>query len=115
MPYLWGGRTPFGYDCSGLAQTFWGILGCRLRRDADQQFADGKKVEGKIQPGDLLFFGEPEEDHRPISHVAISLGGTEMIHANGTAGGVSYNSLELASPLYREWLDRFLQGVRRFV
>ena len=86
----------------------------RLRRDADQQFADGTVVEGTPQPGDLLYFGEPEEDYRPISHVAVSLGGMEMIHANGAAGGISYNSLDPSSPLYREWLDKFLQGVRRF-
>ncbi len=114
VPYLWGGRSPFGYDCSGLAQAAWGFLGCHLRRDADQQFMDGASVEGRPRPGDLLYFGEPDEDHRSISHVAISLGGTEMIHANGSAGGISYNSLDPASPLYREWLAKFLQGVRRF-
>ena len=115
VPYLWGGRTPFGFDCSGLAQAFYGFMGVNIPRDADQQFQAGAPVVGAPQPGDLLYFGESREDaRRPITHVAISLGGDEMIHANGAAWGVSYNSLNPDSPLYRAWLRENLVGVKRF-
>lgn len=115
IPYLWGGRTPYGYDCSGLAQTFWGFLGVSIPRDADQQMRAAIAVSGEPQPGDLLFFGEKDgSGGRPISHVAISLGGAEVIHANSAAGGVSMNSLEPENPRYRAWLQENLAGVGRF-
>lgn len=119
VPYLWGGRSPFGFDCSGLAQTVWSFVGVPIPRDADQQFRAGSPVEGTPQPGDLLYFGEPEDEsasrrHAHITHVAISLGGGEMIHANGTDWGVACSSLDPNSPIYRAWLREHLAGVRRF-
>jgi cell wall-associated NlpC family hydrolase len=118
-PYLWGGRSPFGYDCSGLAQAFYGFMGVSIPRDADQQFAAGKPIVGAPQPGDLLFFGGDDDNltdprHAHITHVAISLGGDEIIHANGTTWNIAYNSLDPASPIYRAWLKEHLAGVRRF-
>ncbi|MBM3127643.1 MAG: alpha/beta fold hydrolase [Chloroflexi bacterium] len=117
VPYLWGGRTPFGYDCSGIAQTFWGFIGVAIPRDADQQFRAGTPVEDTPRAGDLLFFGEAtdlSDEYERITHVAISLGGDEFIHANAAAWGVSYNSLDPAAPNYRAWLREHLVGVRRF-
>lgn len=118
-PYYWGGCSPFGYDCSGLAQAFYGFMGVSIPRDADQQFRAGTPVAGTPQPGDLLFFGGDDNDlidarHEHITHVAISLGGTEIIHANGTTWNIAYNSLDPASPIYRAWLKEHLVGIRRF-
>ena len=118
-PYLWGGRSPFGYDCSGLAQAFWGFMGVRIPRDADQQFTAGRAVKGAPRPGDLLFFGGDDahlSDARQlrITHVAISLGGAEIIHANGGSWNIAYNSLDPASPIYRADLRESFVGTRRY-
>jgi pimeloyl-ACP methyl ester carboxylesterase/cell wall-associated NlpC family hydrolase len=119
IPYLWGGRSPYGYDCSGLAQTFWAFLGVSIPRDADQQFRVGKIVKGKPRPGDLLFFGGDDANladarTQRITHVAISLGGDELIHANGGTWNIAYNSLHPTSPIYRADLRESLVGVRRY-
>jgi cell wall-associated NlpC family hydrolase len=118
-PYRWGGRSPFGFDCSGLAGAFWEFMGIILPRDADQQFRAGTPVEGTPQPGDLIFFGEHDPDQpnarfASITHVAISLGGDEVIHATSAAGGVTLNSLDPDSSIYRAWLRENLAGARRF-
>ena len=120
VSYLWGGRSPFGYDCSGLAQTFWGAMGVTIPRDADQQYRRGAPVEGGPAPGDLLFLARtkttPPAAQRATSasHVAISLGGSEFIDANGSAGGISYNSFDPHGPCYRAWLYEHFAGARRY-
>jgi cell wall-associated NlpC family hydrolase len=121
VPYLWGGETPFGYDCSGFAQTTMEFMGLCVPRDADMQYAAGQPVEGEPQPGDFMFFSSQSDDSldterfASITHVAVSLGGSEFIHATAYAWGVTRNSLEPASPIYRAWLKEHLAGVRRFV
>lgn len=81
-PYLWGGRTFAGIDCSGFAQMVYRLLGIHLLRDAWQQAEMGEMVGflQEAQPGDLAFFDDP--DGR-ITHVGILLNDHEIIHASG--------------------------------
>jgi cell wall-associated NlpC family hydrolase len=118
-PYVWGGRSTFGYDCSALAQAFYGYMGVDIPRDADVQCRFGIPVAGEPEPGDLLFFGKAgvgraDERYDHVTHVAISLGGREFIHARGGSVGITYNSLETQSPVYNAYLKENLLAVRRF-
>jgi hypothetical protein len=81
-PYLWGGRSPLGMDCSGFTQVVFKLAGLKLPRDAYQQAEVGRKVDfiERALAGDLAFFGD-EADH--ITHVGIMLSPTEIIHASG--------------------------------
>jgi hypothetical protein len=81
-PYLWGGKSPFGIDCSGLVQMVFKICGYRLFRNSWQQSNQGKSFRDIEQgrPGDLVFFKNPEGK---VNHVGILLEGDRIIHASG--------------------------------
>lgn len=98
IPYLWGGRSGYGLDCSGFVQLVYRLSGITLPRDADLQMLDGRAIEPPFQPGDLLFFGE-SGGHRRISHVGMSLGGWQMIHASRSRNGVYENDVQAVDHL----------------
>ena len=81
-PYLWGGRSPFGIDCSGFTQIVFKLLGIQLPRDSYQQAECGKPVDFVAQAtiGDLAFF---QNDEGKITHVGIVIGEGKIIHASG--------------------------------
>jgi len=117
-PYLWGGSSSFGLDCSGFVQLCYLICGITLRRDADIQRNDPRffPVErNQLQPGDLVFFGKPDR----ITHVGMHLEGNAFIHAAGGAGVIITEwGDDRYSPGYvdarRLDIDRIAEPVTRF-
>jgi cell wall-associated NlpC family hydrolase len=81
-PYLWGGRSPFGIDCSGFVQVVYKFSGIQLPRDAWQQAEKGDLLSfiEESAPGDLAFF---DNDEGTIIHVGILLENNRIIHASG--------------------------------
>lgn len=81
-PYVWGGKSVFGLDCSGLVQQLYGLVGIQLPRDARQQIDHGRPVHfvAQARPGDLAFFDNAEGR---IVHVGLVLEDQQILHAHG--------------------------------
>lgn len=95
-PYLWGGLSSKGMDCSGLVRMAYMAQGRLLPRDARDQIREGAAVErDSLAPGDLIFFGNPSTGS--VTHVGIYRGGGEYVHSSQL---VRVNSLSESSPLY---------------
>lgn len=115
IPYLWGGTSPKGADCSGFTQSVYFRNGLILQRDASLQVLHGKSVEisegtDQLLKGDLLFFGSKDENRVHVTHVAIYTGNNEYINSSGR---VIINSLDSTKANYSYYRKNGFLAARR--
>jgi cell wall-associated NlpC family hydrolase len=82
-PYVFGGTSTSGFDCSGYVQHVFAMLGVSIPRTADAQYYAGRRIKGGMKPGDLVFFQTYEPGP---SHVGIYLGNGKFVHASSSHG-----------------------------
>lgn len=106
-PYVWGGTTPSGFDCSGFVQYVYAQNGISISRVADDQLhGKGTYISSMsdLQPGDLVFFGSGDY----ASHVGLYVGNGTMIHSPSTGKSIMYTNIDESS----YYLSRFIGGKR---
>jgi peptidoglycan DL-endopeptidase CwlO len=105
VPYVFGGTTSNGFDCSGYVQHVFAMLGISLPRTADAQYDAGHRAIGGVRPGDLVFF---QTYAAGASHVGIYLGHDKFVHASSSHG------VEVSSLHDSYWAERYI-GAKRFL
>jgi hypothetical protein len=112
-PYLWGGKSPFGIDCSGFTQMVFKMCGYKLLRDSSQQINQGKVVEALnvSRQGDLAFF---QNEEGKVTHTGILLSENKIIHASGKVRVDAINDEGILNIDTKTYTHR-LAGIRRIL
>jgi cell wall-associated NlpC family hydrolase len=105
-PYVYGGADPRGFDCSGLVQYAFGMVGLTLPRDTREQRRRGQRLADlhSLEPGDLLFF---RDNRRGMMHVGMYVGEGRFVHAPSKGGKVRVDAVGASY-----WQRRFIEARR---